>query len=467
VAENGKLPPHNVEAEEAVLGSLFVDPDSITETAIFLKPEAFYREKNRWVYEACLALYDRNEAINHITAAQELATQGRLEAVGGAGYLSLLVERLPTSLHVEHYARIVHRLSVMRRLISAAGQIAAIGYEAEADLDSAMNKAEDALFRVRRGESPRDFIHIRRILEQYWEEGSLIGAGLEEAGRLAHVDTGFPALDELLGGMQRSDMVILAARPSLGKSSLALGIARNAALEQGAQVAIFSLEMSKEQLVQRLLSMEAEVDSKRVRLRQYTPLQEKRVMEATGKLSGIPIYIDDSPTLRVVEMRSKARRLHYERGIDLIIVDYLQLIRGDGRSENKVQEISDISRSLKALAREMECPVLAVSQLSRAVESRPSHVPMLSDLRESGSIEQDADVVMFIYRDDAYIKKEDWDRINPERPYPEGIANLIVAKHRNGPQGQRNLRFRQEITRFENCPVEAEIEQAALPRFSG
>ena len=467
MAENGKLPPHNVEAEEAVLGSLFVDPDSITETAIFLKPEAFYREKNRWVYEACLALYDRNEAINQITAAQELATQGRLEAIGGAGYLSLLVERLPTSLHVEHYARIVHRLSVMRRLISAAGQIAAIGYEAEADLDSAMNKAEDALFRVRRGESPRDFIHIRRILEQYWEEGSLIGAGLEEAGRLAHVDTGFPALDELLGGMQRSDMVILAARPSLGKSSLALGIARNAALEQGAQVAIFSLEMSKEQLVQRLLSMEAEVDSKRVRLRQYTPLQEKRVMEATGKLSGLPIYIDDSPALRVVEMRSKARRLHYERGIDLIIVDYLQLIRGDGRSENKVQEITDISRSLKTLAREMDCPVLAVSQLSRAVESRPSHVPMLSDLRESGSIEQDADVVMFIYRDDAYIKKEDWDRINPERPYPEGIANLIVAKHRNGPQGQRNLRFRQEITRFENCPVEAEIEQAALPRFSG
>ena len=467
MAENGKLPPHNVEAEEAVLGSLFVDPDSITETAIFLKPEAFYREKNRWVYEACLALYDRNEAINQITAAQELATQGRLEAIGGAGYLSLLVERLPTSLHVEHYARIVHRLSVMRRLISAAGQIAAIGYEAEADLDSALNKAEDALFRVRRGESPRDFIHIRHLLEQYWEEGSLIGAGLEEAGRLAHVDTGFPALDELLGGMQRSDMVILAARPSLGKSSLALGIARNAALEQGAQVAIFSLEMSKEQLVQRLLSMEAEVDSKRVRLRQYTPLQEKRVMEATGKLSGLPIYIDDSPALRVVEMRSKARRLHYERGIDLIIVDYLQLIRGDGRSENKVQEITDISRSLKTLAREMDCPVLAVSQLSRAVESRPSHVPMLSDLRESGSIEQDADVVMFIYRDDAYIKKEDWDRINPERPYPEGIANLIVAKHRNGPQGQRNLRFRQEITRFENCPVEAEIEQAALPRFSG
>jgi replicative DNA helicase len=456
-----------VEAEEAVLGSLLVDPDSITETAIFLKPEAFYREKNLWVYEACLALYDRTEAINQITVAQELANQGRLEAVGGTGFLSLLVERLPTSLHIEHYARIVHRLSVMRRLISAAGQIAAIGYEAEADLDSAMNKAEDALFRVRRGENPRDFVPIRRLLEQYWEERELGGAGLEEAGAIQHVDTGFPALDELLGGMQRSDMIILAARPSLGKSSLALGIARNAALEQGAQVAIFSLEMSKEQLVQRLLSMEAEVDSKRVRLKEYTHLQEKRVMDATGKLSGLHIYIDDSPASRVVEMRSKARRLQQDRGIDLIIVDYLQLIRGDGRSENKVQEISDISRSLKALAREMNCPVLAVSQLSRAVEQRPSHVPMLSDLRESGSIEQDADVVMFIYRDDVYIKKEDWDRINPERPYPEGIANIIVAKHRNGPQGQRNLRFRQEITRFENCPVEAEIEQAVLPRFSG
>jgi replicative DNA helicase len=467
VAENGKLPPHNVEAEEAVLGSLIVDPDSITETAIFLKPEAFYREKNLWVYEACLSLYDRSEAINQITLAQELATQGRLEAVGGAGYLSLLVERLPTSLHVEHYARIVHRLSVMRRLIAAAGQIAAIGYEAEADLDSALNKAEDALFRVRRQESPRDFIHIRSVLEQYWEEAAIVGAGLEEPGRLLHVDTGFPALDELLGGMQRSDMLILAARPSLGKSSLAMAIARNAAVEQKAQVAIFSLEMSKEQLVQRLLAMESEVNSTRVRLRDYTPSQEKRVMDATGELSKLPIYIDDSPALRVVEMRSKARRLHYERGIDLVIVDYLQLIRGEGRSENKVQEVTDISRALKALARELNCPVLAVSQLSRAVEQRPSHVPMLSDLRESGSIEQDADVVMFIYRDDVYIKKEDWDRINPESPYPEGIANIIVAKHRNGRQGQRNLRFRQDITKFENCPVEAEIEQAALPRFSG
>ena len=469
MAENEKLPPHNIEAEEAVIGSLLVAPDAILNTAIFLKPEAFYREKNRWLYEACLALYERNEAINQITVAQELSRQGKLEEIGGVAYLSHLVSVLPTSVHVEHYARIVQRLALMRKLIVAAGQIAAIGYEADPDVDIALNQAEDILFRVRRGESPRDFVHIRRVLEQYWEESGAAAVTSEEKGRLPHVNTGFPALDVLLGGMQRSDMIVLAARPSLGKSSLALSIARNAALEQGAQVAIFSLEMSKEQLVQRLLSSEAEVDSKRVRLRQYTQAQEKRVMDVTGRLSGASIYVDDSPVLRVTEMRSKARRLFHERGIDLVIVDYLQLIRGDGRPENKVQEISDISRALKALARELDAPLIAVSQLSRAVESRPTHVPMLSDLRESGSIEQDADVVMFIYRDDVYFKKEDWERLNPDKAYPEGIANIIISKHRNGPTGQGVLRFRQDITKFENClvsPREEEIEQRALPRFS-
>jgi replicative DNA helicase len=466
VAENEKLPPYNVEAEEAVIGSLLVDPDAIVKTAIFLKPEAFYREKNRWLYEACLALYERNEAINQITVAQELARQGKLEEIGGVAYLSHLVSVLPTSVHVEYYAQIVHRLSIMRRLIVAAGRIAAIGYDAEPDLDEALNRAEDILFKVRRGESPRDFVHIRHILEQYWEESGLATIPSETTGKLSHVNTGFPALDELLGGLQRSDMIVLAARPSLGKSSLALSIARNAALEQGAQVALFSLEMSKEQLVQRLLSSEAAVDSKRVRLRQYTPAQERRVMDATGRLSGASIYIDDSPAIRVVEMRSKARRLHYERGIDLIIVDYLQLIRGDSRAENKVQEVTEISRSLKALARELDAPLIAVSQLSRAVELRTPHIPQLSDLRESGSIEQDADVVMFIYRDEVYYTKEDWEKRNPEKPYPEGIANIIVAKHRNGPIGQRDLRFRQDITKFESCLVEDQIEQPALPRFS-
>jgi len=464
VAQNEKLPPHNVEAEEAVIGSLLVDPEAILKTVIFLKPEDFYREKNQWLYEACLSLYERNEAINQITVAQELARQGKLEEVGGVAYLSHLVSVLPTSVHVEHYAKIVHNLSVMRRLISSAGQIAAIGYEAEPDVDAVLDKAEDILFRLRRGERPRDFVHIRQVLEQYFEESGLAAPRIE--GHPPHVLTGFGALDDLLGGLQRSDMIVLAARPSLGKSSLALSIARNAAVEQRARVAIFSLEMAKEQLVQRFLSSEAEVDSKRVRLGRYTGVEERRIMDAAGIFSESPIYIDDSPALRVVEMRSKARRLHYERGIDLIVVDYLQLIRGDGRIENKVQEISEISRSLKELARELDVPVLAVSQLSRAVELRTPHIPQLSDLRESGSIEQDADLVLFIYRDDVYYTKEEWERRNPDKPYPQGIANIIVAKHRNGPTGQRNLRFRQNITKFENYVAEQEVEQPTLSRFS-
>jgi replicative DNA helicase len=263
-------------------------------------------------------------------------------------------------------------------------------------------------------------------------------------------------------------MIILAARPSLGKSALALNIARNAAVEQRANVAVFSLEMSKEQLVQRLLSSEAEVDSKRTRLGHHTAAEEKRIMNAAGILSEAPIYVDDSPLLKMAELRSKARRLHNERGIDLIVVDYLQLIRGDSRVDNKVQEVSEISRSLKALARELNAPVLAVSQLSRAIESRTTHIPMLSDLRESGSIEQDADIVMFINRDEVYYPtQEDWDRQYPGKPYPRGMATIIVAKHRNGPTGQGVLRFRQSITKFDNAASEQEqeIEQGALPRF--
>ena len=467
MADIERLPPHNIEAEEAVIGSLLVDPEAILKTTVFLKPEAFYREKNQWLYEACLSLYERNEAINQITVSQELTRQGKLEDVGGVAYLSHLVSVLPTSVHVEYYAQIVHRLAVMRRLISAAGQIAAIGYEAGPDVDAALGKAEDILFKLRRGESPRDFVPIRRVLEQYFEETGFAAPLPEVTAHPPHVLTGFAALDELLGGLQRSDMIVLGARPSLGKSSLALSIARNAALEQRAHVAIFSLEMAKEQLVQRLLSSEAKVDSKRVRLGRYTAAEEKRIMEAAGALAETPIYVDDSPTLRVVEMRSKARRLYYDRGIDLIIVDYLQLIRIDGRIESKVQEISEISRSLKALARELDTPVLAVSQLSRAAELRPSHVPLLSDLRESGSIEQDADVVLFIHRDEVYYTQEAWDRSNPDKPYPKGIANIIVAKHRNGPIGQRNLRFLQDFTKFENYSPEQEIEQPTLPRFPG
>lgn len=461
---NEKLPPHNTDAEHAVLGSLLIDPDAIVTIASDLHPEDFYDERARWTYEACLSLWDRNEAINQITVAEELARKRELEGVGGVAYLSQVVSVVPTSIHIEYYAQIVRRLAVMRRLISSAGQIAALGYEADPDVDAVLDKAESILFKLRHGEGPRNFVHIRQVLEQYFEGGGLVAPHQE--GQLVSVMTGFTRLDELLGGLQRSDMVILAARPSLGKSSLALNIARNAAMKQGAHIAVFSLEMGKEQLVQRLLASEAGVDSNRLRLGTCTAEEERRIFDASGALAEAPIYVDDSPLLRMVEMRSKARRLHYDQGVDLIIVDYLQLIRGsDNRQENRVQEISEISRSLKALARELNVPVIAVSQLSRAVELRNPHVPLLSDLRESGSIEQDADIVVFIYREDVYHSKEEWEsRYPPDKPYPKGIADLIVAKHRNGPTGTVNLRFIQKLTKFED--YEEEKDERTLPRFS-
>jgi replicative DNA helicase len=461
-----KLPPHNLEAEEAVIGSLLVDPEAIFKAILLLKGGDFYSEKNRWLYEACFSLYERNEVINQIAVAEELARQGKLEEIGGAGYLSQLISQVPTSVHIEYYAQIVHRLAVMRQLIDTAGKIAALGYDAGPDIDTTLDKAEENLFRLRRGETPRDFVHIRQVLGEYFEESGLATAPRE--GHLPQVLTGFTALDELLGGLQRSDMIVLGARTSLGKSSLALNIARNSAIEQGAHVAIFSLEMSKEQLVQRLLSAESEVDSKRVRLGLFTDAEEKKIMEAAGILSEAPIYIDDSPGLRVVDMRSKARRLHYEKNIDLLVVDYLQLIRSNsnGRIENRVQEMTEISRSLKALARELDIPVIAVSQLSRAVETRTPHTPLLSDLRESGSIEQDADVVVFIYRDDVYYTADEWEKRYPDKPYPKGIANIIVAKHRNGPTDRVDLRFIQRTTKFVNLEREKEGEQPTLPRLS-
>jgi len=442
------LPPHDIEAEEAVIGSLLVDGDAIFQIAAFLKAEDFYREKNGCAYRACLSLWERNEAINQITLAHELARQDCLEAIGGPAYLAHLVATVPTSVHIEHYAQIVYRTAMMRRLIAAAGQIAAIGYQEAPDVDSAFDRAEDILFRLRHGQSPRDFVHIREVLDQYFEESGF--APVREEGRLPFIRTDFIDLDRILGGLQRSDMIVLAARPSLGKTSLALNIARNAALGQGAHVAIFSLEMAREQLVQRLLSAEAGVDTQRLRLGQHSEAEERRIMDATGHLSEAAIFVDDSPQLRVVEMRSKARRLHYERGIDLIIVDYLGLMHASTPVENRVQEISEISRSLKALARELEVPVLAVSQLSRAVELRTPHTPQLSDLRDSGSIEQDADVVIFIYRDDAYYTKEEWGRRNPGEPYPKGRAQIIVAKHRHGPTGMAELAFFEKTARFQN-----------------
>jgi replicative DNA helicase len=451
-----KLPPHDVDAEEAVIGSLLIDGTAIFKVAPLLvatdNKSPFYTERHAWIYEACLALYERDEAINQITVAQELDRQGKLEACGGAAYLSRLIAICPTSLDIEDYAQIVYRLSVMRRLIEAGGQIANIGYRADPDVDSSLNDAEDILFRLRHGRSRRDLTHIRQVLDTYFEATGLEAAGA--ARELPYVLSGFAGLDEFLGGFQRSDLIIIGGRPSMGKTSLALSLARNAAVEQGACVALFSLEMAREPLVWRILASESEVDSRRIRLGLHTEEQEKRIMDAIGQLSEAKIYIDDTPQLRVVEMRSKARRLHFEQGIDLIIVDYLQLMQGDRRFDNRVQEVSEISRSLKGLARELNVPLLAVSQLSRAPEGRASHEPQLSDLRESGSIEQDADVVVFVYRDEYYYpSKEEWEREHPGESYPPP-ASIIIAKHRNGPTGEVKLLFKPKMAKFENITNE-------------
>ena len=444
---NVKLPPHDLDAEEAVLGSLLIDPEAIFKVAPVLKAEDFYREKNRWVYESCFSIYERREVINQITVASEMARLQKLEAAGGAAYLSHLVYQVPTSVHAEYYANIVRRLSLMRQLISASNRIAAIGYDAPPDVDEALDKAEGILFRLRLGQHQRGFVHIREVLDRYFEEGERTP---ERDGFLPHVPTGFADLDKILSGLQRSDMIVLAARPGVGKTSMALNIAHSAAMKHKARVALFSLEMSKMELAYRFLSAESGVDSQRMRLGQLKQRERDDVMEALGRLSEAPIYVDDSPFLRDSDMRSKARRLKSEHGVDLVIVDYLQLMRSSRVTDNRVQEMSDISHCIKEVARELDVPVLAVSQLSRAVESRMPPRPILSDLRESGSIEQDADVVLFIYREDMSYREEDWEKKNPNQPYPKGLAEIIVAKHRNGPVGQVKLFFRERIAKFEN-----------------
>ena len=443
--------PYDVEAEEAVLASILVDDDAIYKVHAVVRPEDFYREQNRWIFEACLAIWDRGESLNQIIVAHELARRERLEEAGGPGFLSRIVAELPTPIGVEHYAGIVRRDATYRSLISASAQISNLGYQGGPDLEAVLGRAEALVLALRGGERFKDFKHIRELLEQYLEAPGIDAPG---ASLMGHVRTGFVDLDTLLGGLKRSDLVLVAARPGLGKTSLALNVARNSAVGQGARVAIFSLEMAAEQLAQRLLASESGIDSTRLRLGEQNEAEERKIMHAMGVLAEAEIYIDDSAVQRVAEIRARARRLHSEKGLDLVIIDYLQLIHGTStRSDNRVSEVSEISRSLKEIARELDVPVIACSQLSRAPEQRPSHIPMLSDLRESGSLEQDADVVMFLYREDVYVKEEEWDRLNPNKPYPEGIAQLIIAKHRNGPTGTVDLRFRKHLTRFEDLEV--------------
>ncbi len=443
-----RLLPHNIEAEESVIGSLLIDGECIARIAPLLGPGDFYRERNQLCYDAAVALFQRDQAIDQTTLAGELARTERLDAVGGMAYLSHLVAITPTSVHSEDYAEIVSRTSTMRKLITAASRISELGYNDTDDVDATLRQAEDVLFAVRGAGETRGFVPLRQIydplIQDLW--------ALDEAGADAGlpVMSGYDMLDELLGGMHRSDLIILGARPSIGKSTLALNMSLNAA-KNGFTAGVFSLEMDRSQLALRILASEAGIDSHRLRFRLFATGDDDRIIDAIGRLSDLPMYIDDTPNQSLVEMRSKARRLSLEHGLDLLVVDYLQLIQGQGRgyNVNRVQEISEISRSLKILARDLNCAVVACSQLSRVVENRPGHRPQLSDLRDSGSIEQDADVVMFIHREDVYTSEEEWERQHPEEPYPRNIADIIVAKHRNGPTGSLQLEFRDTLVRFD------------------
>lgn len=436
------LPPHNTEAEESVLGSLLIDPEAVEAVVAFLHPEDFYHPRNRAIFAAMVRLFERRQPTDFVMACDELERSGELESVGGVGYLSRILTVVPTSVHVEYYGHVVERTAVMRRLISAAGRIAAIGYEDHAEIASALERAEQELFRVTQVRVARDFQHIRDVLAEYLEQ--IQPAGVEEQAVRAGIPSGFIDLDRILGGLQRSDLVILAARPSLGKTALALNIARNTGVRFNLRTAIFSVEMSRYQLAQRFLATESGVDSTRIREGRLSETEVRRLSEAFDVLGAAPIYVDDTPSIGITELRGKARRLHSEEPLDLVIVDYIQLVGGSSR-ENRVQEMSEVSRSLKTLARELHVPVLALSQLSRAVESRSPHIPMLSDLRDSGSIEQDSDVVMFIYREDVYNRET-------ER---KGITDLYIAKHRNGPTGMISLLFMERNTRFVDLAKEA------------
>ncbi len=434
--------PANIEAERAVLGSLLIDQDAIIKVASFLRPQDFFRERHAWLYDAMLSLNERHDPLDYVTLVDELERREQLDDVGGPAYITDLVNSTPSAMSVDHYASIVERTAVLRRLISAASKIAELAYDERQDVATVVDRAEQIIFGVSESRIHRDLTPVRAIMSNVVDQIDFLA---RNQGTLMGVPTGFSMLDRMLGGFQKSDLIILAGRPGMGKSSFAISVAQNAAKLHDTRVAIFSLEMSNEQMVQRLLAMETGIDSHRLRLGQIYDKEWPILLEAANRLAQTNIFIDDTPAASVNEIRTKARRLFAEHGLDLVLIDYMQLMSGQsGRNENRQQEISYISRSLKGLARELNVPVLALSQLSRAVESRADKRPMLSDLRESGSIEQDADAVLFIYREDYYI--EDTDRQN--------IADVIVAKHRHGSTGTVSLYFRKELTQFRDLEIQ-------------
>ncbi len=432
-----KLPPQNLEAEMAVLGSMLMDENAIAIAVENLDRSFFYKDSHKQIFEAISDLYAANKAVDIITLSDELKVRGVLEDAGGVSYITALVNSVPTAANVGHYIGIVKEKNTLRSLITNATRIIALSYECEGNIEDIVDNAEKLIFEVRDRRSTGAFLQLKEIIKESIET---IDKLYQKKSHVTGVPTGYIDFDMKTSGLQPSDLIVVAGRPSMGKSALALGMAEYAGVVEKIPVAVFSLEMSKEQLVQRLLCAHAKVDAHKVRTGYLSVSDWPKLTAAAGKLSEAPIFIDDTPAISVMELRAKARRLKAQHDIKLVILDYLQLMRGTAGVESRQQEISEISRSLKALARELNVPIVAISQLSRSVENREGHRPQLSDLRESGAIEQDADVVVLILREEYY---------NPT-PDNQGVAEIIIAKQRNGPVGSLNLSFLKEYTRFEN-----------------
>lgn len=441
-----RIPPQDLIAEQSVIGSMLLDKNAIVRVVELLHPESFYRDAHRFICEAILEIFDKGEPVDLITVTDALRKSGKLDAVGGSVYVADLLNSVPTSANVDYYAKIVEEKAVLRRLIEAGTKIVGSAFEQAEDVDQILDQAEKSVFDIALKRARTGFNRIDSVIKRVLDK---IDSLYDKKEAITGTPTGFPDLDKLTAGFQDSDLIIIAARPAVGKTAFALNIAQNVAIKHKIPVAIFSLEMSKEQLAQRMLCSEAEVDAQRLKTASLSDTGWKKLTRALGRLSEAPIFIDDSATLTSTEIRAKARRLKIERGLGLIIVDYMQLMRGRIRVENRVQEISEIARSLKTLSRELDVPVIALSQLSRAVEQRTDRIPRLSDLRESGEIEQTADLVLFIHREDYYNPQSD--RGN--------IAEIIIAKQRNGPVGTIELVFRKEIAKFSS--KESRYEQVA------
>jgi len=439
--ENLRVPPQNIEAEKSVLGALMLNKDAIINVANLIRQGDFYKDDHNLIFEAMIELYEKNEPIDVLSLSNRLEEKGQIEKIGGSSYLTNLVNAVPSSANIVHYAKVVQKKSTLRKLIVAASEILELGYKEDEDVEKVLDKAEQKLFQVSQKYLKQDFIPIRSILEAAFNRIDELHKGDH---KLRGIPTGFPDMDNILAGFQKSDLVILAARPSIGKTTLALDFARQIAVKEKISVGIFSLEMSSDQLIDRMLAAQSGVDLWRLRTGRLKSGDGdddfQRIGEAMGVLSEAPIYIDDAGSANVMEMRTMARRLQSEHNVGVIIVDYLQLMEGRSGGDNRVNEISEISRALKQLARELNIPVIALSQLSRAVESRSPQIPKLSDLRESGSIEQDADVVMFLYRED---------REKPDTPN-KNIVEVHIAKHRNGPVGKLSLYFNENSTTFKS-----------------